>query len=208
MKRKIIGICGFIGCGKGAVGDILVDEYGFTKISFADKLKDGVSTIFGWDRNALEGDTKESREWREHPDEFWSTELGRDITPRHVLQLFGTDCIRRGFDEQVWVLTVKREIQKNPTVDYVLPDVRFYNERDMIRDLEGEVWRVKRGQDPEWVQKAINDNRYNTVWMEDYLDVHESEYRWLDHPSEFERTIPNDSKLEELVAEVQKAINN
>ena len=41
----IIGICGLIGCGKGTVGDILVDDYGFTKLSFADKLKDGVATV-------------------------------------------------------------------------------------------------------------------------------------------------------------------
>ena len=58
----IIGICGLIGCGKGTVGDILVDDYGFTKLSFADKLKDGVATVFNWDRAMLEGDTVESRE--------------------------------------------------------------------------------------------------------------------------------------------------
>jgi ferredoxin len=60
----IIGICGLIGSGKGTVADVLVDQ-GFTKVSFADKLKDGVSTIFGWNRAMLEGDTDESRQWRE-----------------------------------------------------------------------------------------------------------------------------------------------
>ena len=58
----IIGICGLIGCGKGTVGDILVENHGFTKLSFADKLKDGVATVFNWDRQMLEGDTVESRE--------------------------------------------------------------------------------------------------------------------------------------------------
>ena len=43
----IIGICGLIGSGKGTVADILVDHFGYTKISFADKLKDGVATVFG-----------------------------------------------------------------------------------------------------------------------------------------------------------------
>ena len=38
----IIGICGLIGSGKGTVADILVEQHNFTKISFADKLKDGV----------------------------------------------------------------------------------------------------------------------------------------------------------------------
>jgi hypothetical protein len=70
----IIGICGLIGSGKGSVGDILVEQ-GFTKVSFADKLKDGVATIFGWNRAMLEGDTDESRNWREQPDDFGHKKL-------------------------------------------------------------------------------------------------------------------------------------
>ena len=38
----IIGICGLIGSGKGSVADILVENHNFEKLSFADKLKDGV----------------------------------------------------------------------------------------------------------------------------------------------------------------------
>ena len=87
--RKVIGICGLIGSGKGTVADQLVEQ-NYKKISFADKLKDGVSTIFGWDRLLLEGDTRESREWREVPDEFWTKELGKDITPRLVMDLMIT----------------------------------------------------------------------------------------------------------------------
>lgn len=207
MTRKIIGVCGFISCGKGTVGDILVEDYGFTKISFADRLKDGAAEIFNWDRDLLEGATPESREWRETPDEFWSAELGKDITPRLVLQLFGTDCMRKGFDPNIWVLIVKKKIMENPETNFVIPDVRFYNERDIVRSLGGEVWRVKRGTDPEWVQKAISDNRYDTEWMREHPEVHESEWRWLDHPSEYERVIPNDTNLEDLKTHVSKAIN-
>ena len=99
----IIGICGLIGCGKGTAADILVEQHGFTKISFADKLKDGVSTVFGWDREMLEGDTDDSRQWRETQDEFWTKETKRTITPRLVLQEFGTDCMRNGFFDGIWV---------------------------------------------------------------------------------------------------------
>jgi ABC-type oligopeptide transport system ATPase subunit len=58
----IIGIVGFAGSGKGTVGDILVNDHDFTKLSFADAVKDATSAIFGWPRHLLEGDTNESRQ--------------------------------------------------------------------------------------------------------------------------------------------------
>ena len=42
--------------------------------------------MFGWDREMLEGDTEESRDWREKVDPYWSTETGNPITPRLILQ--------------------------------------------------------------------------------------------------------------------------
>lgn len=42
----IIGLCGAQGVGKDTIGDILVSEYGFTKITFAAALKDVVSILF------------------------------------------------------------------------------------------------------------------------------------------------------------------
>jgi hypothetical protein len=207
MARKVIGLCGFIGSGKGTVGDMLVNNHGYTKLNFADTLKDGVSAVFGWDRGLLEGDTKESRDWRETSDEFWTAELHREITPRGVMQSFGTECMRKGFDEEVWVLTVKRQLMENPNTNYVITDVRFYNERDMIANLGGEVWRVKRGPDPEWTQKAINDNKYDTDWMAEHPEIHSSEWRWLDYPTEFATAIHNDGNLSELTELVLRAIS-
>ena len=99
----IIGICGLIGSGKGSVADILVENHNFEKLSFADKLKDGVASVFGWDRDMLEGDTDRSRIWREKQDEFWTNETEMSVTPRLVLQLFGTDCMRNGFFDGIWV---------------------------------------------------------------------------------------------------------
>jgi hypothetical protein len=72
----IVGLVGFIGSGKGTVADIMTTEHGFSKESFAGGVKDAASVIFGWDRKLLEGDTEESRAWRETPDEYWSEKLG------------------------------------------------------------------------------------------------------------------------------------
>lgn len=193
----IIGICGLIGSGKGTVGDILVEQ-GFKKVSFADKLKDGVSTIFGWDRKMLEGDTDESRHWRELKDDFWSNETKMEITPRLVLQLFGTDCLRNGFYDGVWVSLLKKHILDNPG-DYVVPDVRFRNEQNMIRELGGKVWQIKRGKDPVWFQRAIHDNANpDTSNLMHGFDIHESEYKWIDVNTRFDSIIHNEGTIEEL----------
>jgi hypothetical protein len=187
----IIGICGLIGSGKGTVADILVD-HGFKKVSFADKLKDGVSTIFGWDRAMLEGDTDESRQWREQRDDFWSAETKMEVTPRLVLQLFGTDCMRNGFDDGVWVSLLKKTILDNPG-NYVVPDVRFENEIAMLRDIGGEVWEVQRGPDPEWLIQ------YEITGVEPTV-IHPSEWRWI--KSKKDVVIENNSTLAELNRQV------
>jgi hypothetical protein len=191
----IIGICGLIGSGKGTVADILVDQ-GFKKVSFADKLKDGVSTIFGWDRAMLEGDTDESREWREQRDDFWSNETKMEVTPRLVLQLFGTDCMRNGFDDGVWVSLLKKTILENPG-NYVIPDVRFENEINMIRDIGGEIWWTKRGDNPEWWSKAVLDTQTGSNFMADE-DIHPSEWKWANTNDKFDEIIYNESTLVEL----------
>ncbi len=195
----IIGICGLIGSGKGTVADILV-EHNFKKVSFADKLKDGVSTIFGWDRDLLEGDTDESRQWREQRDDFWSNETKMEVTPRLVLQLFGTDCMRDGFNDGVWVSLLKKTILDNPG-NYVIPDVRFQNEQQMIRDIGGEVWWVKRGDNPEWWSKAVLDTQTGSNFMAEE-DIHPSEWKWADTNDRFDEIIYNDSTMSELKHQV------
>ena len=201
----IIGICGLIGSGKGSVGDILVEQ-GYTKVSFADKLKDGVASIFGYDRSMLEGNTDESRSWREQTDEFWSKETGRTITPRIVLQEFGTDCMRNGYYDGVWVSLLKQQILDNPG-DYVIPDVRFRNEQDMIRELSGQIWRVQRGDVPEWYGCAMLDNTTGGNLMEAY-DIHSSEYKWIDLNNKFDTTIYNNNTLDQLKQLVLNEISN
>ena len=206
----LIGICGLIGSGKGTVADILVRDYKFKKISFADKLKDTVAHLFDWDRAMLEGDTKESREWREAEDTFWTKETGKSINPRLVLQLFGTDCMRKGFDENIWVSFVKKEIISNPDVNYIVPDVRFPNEIKVIKELNGQIWQVRRGQLPLWWATAINMNQnWNHVegsfhsMKAVFPEVHESEWRWADDDDKFDTIISNDSTMEELEEKVK-----
>jgi len=207
--QMIIGITGLIGSGKGTVADILVDEHNYIKLSFADKLKDGVATVFGWDRAMLEGDSVESREWRETVDEFWTKETGREITPRLVLQEFGTDCMRNGFYDGIWVSLVKQEIINNPETNYVVPDVRFKNEIDVINNLGGKIWNVRRGELPSWWGYAIQDNHHpDSSLMKDYhSDVHQSEWRWIDKDDQFGNILHNDGSIEALYSKVSSTLS-
>ena len=84
---NLIGICGFIGSGKDTVAKMFVEQ-GCVQDSFAAPLKDMCASIFGWQREMLEGDSMDSREFRETPDLYWTRKLGIDhFTPRLALQL-------------------------------------------------------------------------------------------------------------------------
>ena len=190
----IIGICGLIGSGKDTIADFLVKENNFEKLSFADKLKDSVAEMFDWDRQLLDGKTDESRAWREKSDEFWSKEMGKDITPRHVLQVFGTECMRDGFYNGVWVSLAKKKVLDNPNINWVIPDVRFENEATMIKEINGEVWWVKRGQLPLWFKM------YQDIGKEP-KDVHPSEWAWAN--TNFNTELSNNGTIAELKNQVQ-----
>lgn len=207
----IIGICGLISSGKGTVADYLVQEHGFVKLSFADKLKDAVAVMFDWDREMLEGVTNESRAWREQADEFWTQETGKTITPRLVLQLFGTDCMRRGFYNGVWVSLAKQRILTNPNTNFIIPDARFQNELQMIREVGGQLWQIQRGPKPDWWGTACGINQASAVtefhsMKVVFPEVHESEWRWVMHDSYFDAVIDNNSTLDELQKQVKSLL--
>ena len=99
----LIGIVGLIGSGKDTVAERLVEKHGYIKDSFAKSLKDAVAAMFNWDRDMLEGDTVSSRHWREQADPFWSQRLGKSVTPRWVLQHFGTEVMRGHMYDGIWL---------------------------------------------------------------------------------------------------------
>ncbi len=192
--QMVIGICGLISSGKDTIADYLIKNHTFHKISFADKLKDSVSAMFSWDRELLDGKTNESREWREKVDTYWTSETGRTITPRLVLQEFGTECMRNGFYDGIWVSLTKKKIIENPHMNFVLPDTRFPNEAKMLYEIGGEVWRVKRGNDPAWFSE------YQELGVEP-TDVHPSEWAWAQ--TKFKHIINNDGTITELKDQVR-----
>jgi len=207
---SIIGICGFMGSGKDTIADYLVNIHGYKRESFANSLKDSVAVTFNWDREMLEGRSKKSREWRETVDQWWAKRLNMpNLTPRWVLQYWGTEVVRTGFHDDMWIASLEHKLATAKD-DIVITDCRFPNELKAIRALGGQVIRVKRGPEPSWYDSAIQYNkgpRQNFSWalsrqkLEDQ-GVHASEYSWVGQ--EFDKIFVNDTSMDDLYEQVEE----
>lgn len=175
----LVGVLGLIGSGKGTVGEIL-KEIKFHQISFASGVKDVTSVMFDWPRDLLEGDTNESRTFRETPDQFWTKRMDKEFTPRLALQLMGTEVGRDIFHPDFWVIKTENKI-KNSNENYVITDVRFQNEINSIRKMGGILIEIKRGVPPHWYTVAEQANKGFSK-AEKYMKtegIHESEWKWI-----------------------------
>lgn len=202
----IVGICGFIGSGKDTVADYLVNFHEFRRESFANTLKDAVSSVFGWDRTLLEGRTKEAREWREEVDHWWASRLDMPtLTPRWVLQYWGTEVCRRGFHDDIWIASLENKL-RNSKDNVVISDCRFPNEISSIRSAGGKIFWVKRGALPDWYETAIAANGGSNMAINELksLKVHASETSWVG--TEFDAEIDNNGTIDELYKQVQRLV--
>jgi len=140
---QIIGIAGKKYSGKDTLGNYLIEKYNYQGIAYASALKDVCRDIFGFNDEQLYGDKKEV------VDEFWNK------TPRELLQFIGTDLFREHFHEcipnigkEIWIQVVKRKIlntlKNNPETKFVITDVRFPNEAQLVKDLGGTIIKLIR----------------------------------------------------------------
>ena len=202
----IIGICGLIGSGKDTIADYLQNIHQFRRESFAHTLKDAIAAVFGWNRELLEGRTRESREWREQRDEWCSDRLGRNITPRWVLQYWGTEVCRKGFDDNIWIASLENKLRTTHD-DIVISDCRFPNEIAAIRNAGGIVIRVVRGPEPDWYQDAIDTNAGISNAMNFRSDVHPSEWGWIG--TNFDAVVDNNADgLDNLYSQIKHLIQD
>jgi len=198
----IIGICGFIGSGKDTIADYLTNFHGFRRESFANSLKDAVAQVFGWDRTMLEGRTKQAREWREQVDPWWAERLNMpNLTPRWVLQYWGTEVCRKGFHDDIWIASLENKL-RNSKDNIVISDCRFPNEIKSIKAASGLIVCVERGILPHWYDIAIQANRgvdSAAKWLKEE-NIHASETSWVG--TTFDHKFNNNGSIDSLYSQV------
>jgi hypothetical protein len=133
----IIGLTGYAQSGKDTVAKILVEQFGYERIAFADKIRDllyelnpMISTV------ASEPMYLKGRVDREGWDKAkQSPEI------RRLLQDLGVGS-RKVFGDNHWVVEAFKNVDRSK--DYVVTDVRFENEAEFVRAFNGQIWRIKR----------------------------------------------------------------
>jgi dephospho-CoA kinase len=129
----IIGLSGYARSGKDEVAKILVEDYGFTRLAFADKIRQLLLAI-----DPSLGGPKLSTIVAEYG---WDVAKSKSEV-RTLLQHLGV-AARNLIDEHIWVTTVLNQIEENDK-NYVITDVRFENEATAIKLIDGEIWRIRR----------------------------------------------------------------
>jgi hypothetical protein len=198
----IVGVTGLIGSGKDTIANYLTTFHGFKKVSFAGSLKDAVAAVFNWDRELLEGTTSTSREWREQVDPWWAKRLDMPhLTPRWILQYWGTEVCRKGFHNDVWVASLENRIL-NSKDNIVVTDCRFANEVKALKNAGAITVRVHRGTEPEWVALAKTNI---DEFLSKYPDIHASEYSSVGLNYDFH--IDNNGTIDDLHKSIENIIN-
>ena len=129
----IIGLTGYAQSGKDTVASFLVEHYGFTRVAFADKLRE-----FSYEINPI---VKPGLKLQDAVDEMgWEKAKVRIPEVRRILQDVGLSA-RNMFGTTVWVDQVAKVMPSGPVV---ITDVRFLNEAQFIKNAAGEIWRVER----------------------------------------------------------------
>ncbi len=142
---QIIGLTGYAGSGKDTVRNILESDHGFTGMAFADPIRSMVYALFNTAEISV--DHMHERELKEKVIQ----EIGASY--RMLAQTLGTEW-GRSIHPDFWTRIAASKIDETRNhafgeIGFVISDVRFPNEVEMIRSRGGQIWRIDRpGIDP------------------------------------------------------------
>ena len=134
----IIGLTGYAQSGKDTVANILVNNYGYTRVAFADKIRE-----FLYETNPMyDSIVGEPLFVRAKVDRDGWEEAKKSPHIRRLLQTSGV-AARKVFGENFWVQQALKDVHFEG--NYVITDVRFTNEADIIKKYDNsQLWRIKR----------------------------------------------------------------
>ena len=162
---KYIGFTGKAGAGKDTAGAFLT-SLGYKRLAFADPLKEICRDLFELSEEQLRGSLKTSG--------ITGSDFIKDgVTPRKILQFFGTDIVRNQFGEilkdpgNFWIRQISKRIIQEPETPFIFTDVRFENEAKFIHDLGGIIIKIRRPsvekEDSHETEKGISGYDYEVV---------------------------------------------
>jgi hypothetical protein len=132
---NLIGLTGYAQSGKDTLASILVEKYGYSRIAFADKIRDflyGINPMVGCSPTGYLQDLVNLVGW---------DKAKQEPQVRRLLQDLGISA-RDLISEDIWVTAALSSVDKDQRV--VITDVRFENEAATIKSMGGQIWRVKR----------------------------------------------------------------
>ena len=135
INYNTIGLIGYSQSGKDTIASILVEKYGYTRVAFADKIRE-----FLYDLNPMVA-CSPTGYLQDLINLVGWDDAKQEPQVRKLLQNLG-NAARKTIDENVWVTLALGNIDTNQRV--VITDVRFENEAMMIKLMGGQLWRVKR----------------------------------------------------------------
>lgn len=133
----LVGITGYAQHGKDTVAKRLVSTHGYTRMGFADALKDLALTldpVVDMHGNTLRM-LVELEGWEG---------AKRYAETRRILQVLGTEGARGTFGDDCWIRALDKRWTESGIDQLVIPDVRFPNEAEWVYRNGGVMLRVVR----------------------------------------------------------------
>lgn len=183
--------------GKDTVAHYIITKYDYTRLAFADELKNlcQIVSMFYSDAITTTGFLENLMAWFEKYDldgqmylDFKEYAIGeRKILSerefeskkfRNLLQWAGTDFFRIR-DPAFWVKIIQKQIIENQYCNFIIPDMRFPNEMQMVTDLGGVTVQILRDVDVKsedagkhLSETALDNAQYNYI-LENYGSIPE-----------------------------------
>ncbi len=175
---RLVGLTGSPGSGKDTVANLLVTHCGYKKLAFADPLYAEISEAFGVEMIALKHRPHKEIEFpflslsmctsRDYVNAVLAClsqkaqekgldfdhrrELHKPRSPRWTLRMWGDEYRRQNHGDGYWISQMigriqflKKEVEQDR---FVISDVRYHNEKELVRRYGGALWNITRNTAP------------------------------------------------------------